>query len=115
MNQQWMKITRIRLKQCWHSCALIFSCCLLVMAAEKPNIILMVADDLGYADLGCYGAQKIATPCIDSIATDGVRFTDAHSFSGICMPSRYSKFPQNMQRLLKYQWNEYEIGGKRAQ
>ena len=55
-----------------------------------PNIVLMVADDLGYGDLGCQGAVKIATPRIDSLARDGVRFTDAHSYSGICMPSRYS-------------------------
>ncbi len=59
-------------------------------AAEKPNILLMVADDLGYRDLSSYGATKIATPRIDSLARDGARFTDAHSFSGICMPSRYS-------------------------
>lgn len=59
-------------------------------AAEKPNILFMVADDLGYRDLGCYGATKIATPRIDSLAREGSRFTDAHSFSGICMPSRYS-------------------------
>ncbi len=57
---------------------------------RKPNIILMVADDLGYRDLGCYGATKIATPRIDSLVKDGVRFTDAHSYSGICMPSRYT-------------------------
>jgi arylsulfatase A-like enzyme len=56
----------------------------------KPNILLMVADDLGYRDLSGYGASKSATPRIDSVARDGVRFTDAHSFSGICMPSRYS-------------------------
>jgi arylsulfatase A len=59
-------------------------------AAPKPNILLMVADDLGYRDLSCYGAEKIATPRIDSLARDGARFTDAHSFSGICMPSRYA-------------------------
>ncbi len=59
-------------------------------AAEKPNVILMVADDLGYRDLSCYGATKLATPRIDSLSRDGARFTDAHSYSGICMPSRYA-------------------------
>ena len=59
-------------------------------AADKPNVILMVADDLGYQDLSCYGATKLATPRIDSLARDGARFTDAHSYSGICMPSRYA-------------------------
>ena len=90
-------------------CAFFFINCVSVIAAEKPNIILMVADDLGYADLGCYGAQKIATPCIDSIATDGVRFTDAHSFSGICMPSRYAilsgRYPFRMSRSMDYACN----------
>ena len=62
----------------------------LAHAAGRPNLLLMVADDLGYQDLSCYGAAKIATPRIDSLAREGVRFTDAHSFSGICMPSRYS-------------------------
>jgi arylsulfatase A-like enzyme len=49
-------------------------------------VILMVADDLGYGDLGCQGATRISTPRIDSLARDGLRFTDAHSFSAICMP-----------------------------
>ncbi|MFK7911740.1 MAG: arylsulfatase [Akkermansiaceae bacterium] len=56
---------------------------------EKPNIILINADDLGYGDLGCYGAQKIKTPHIDRLAKEGRRFTDAHSASAVCSPSRY--------------------------
>jgi arylsulfatase A len=56
----------------------------------KPNIILMVADDLGYNDLSCYGATKITTPRIDALAGQGVRLTDAHSTCAICIPSRYS-------------------------
>ena len=61
-------------------------------AAEppKPNILLIVADDLGYRDLGCYGATKIKTPRLDRLARDGVRFTDAHSICGVCNPSRYA-------------------------
>ncbi len=59
-------------------------------AADRPNIILMVADDLGYNDLSCYGATKITTPRIDTLAGQGVRFTDAHSTCAICIPSRYS-------------------------
>jgi arylsulfatase A len=56
----------------------------------KPNIVLMVADDLGYRDLGCYGATKIKTPRLDQLAAEGVRFTDAHSISSVCDPSRYA-------------------------
>ena len=56
----------------------------------KPNILLIVADDLGYRDTGCYGATKVQTPRIDRLACEGVRFTDAHSVCGVCNPSRYS-------------------------
>ncbi len=59
-------------------------------AETKPNIVLMVADDLGFGDLGCYGATKIKTPRIDQLATEGVRFTDAHTISSVCDPSRYA-------------------------
>jgi arylsulfatase A-like enzyme len=57
---------------------------------EKPNIVYIMADDLGYGDLGCYGATKIPTPNIDKLAEQGMRFTDAHSSSAVCTPSRYS-------------------------
>ncbi|MFK7770348.1 MAG: arylsulfatase [Mariniblastus sp.] len=57
--------------------------------SAQPNIVLMVADDLGYQDVECYGASLIKTPNIDGLAKQGVRFTDAHSISAICMPSRY--------------------------
>lgn len=58
-------------------------------AAAKPNIVLINADDLGYGDLGCYGATKIKTPNLDRLAKEGRRFTDAHSPSAVCSPSRY--------------------------
>jgi len=57
---------------------------------EKPNIVFIMADDMGYGDLGCYGAEKIPTPHVDRLAAEGVRFTDAHSSSAVCTPSRYS-------------------------
>ena len=57
--------------------------------ADKPNIVLIFADDLGYGDLSCYGATQIQTPNIDRLAAEGKRFTDAHSSSAVCTPSRY--------------------------
>lgn len=57
--------------------------------AKQPNVVLIFADDLGYGDLGCYGATKVQTPNIDKLATEGRRFTDAHSASAVCTPSRY--------------------------
>ena len=59
-------------------------------AEEKlPNVVLIFADDLGYGDLGCYGATKLKTPHIDKLAAEGRKFTDAHSASAVCTPSRY--------------------------
>lgn len=57
---------------------------------EKPNILIIYADDVGYGDLGFYGAKLIKTPNIDSIAKNGVRFTNAYASSAMCTPSRYS-------------------------
>lgn len=57
----------------------------------RPNIIYMLADDLGYGDLSAYQPQgKIRTPHIDRLAAQGMRFTDAHSPSGVCTPTRYA-------------------------
>lgn len=54
----------------------------------KPNIVIIMADDLGYADLGCYGSKTILTPNIDELAKDGIRFTDFHSNGAVCSPTR---------------------------
>jgi len=59
-------------------------------AADRPNIILIYADDLGYGDLSCYGAKSVSTPNVDALAENGLRFTDAHSASATCTPSRYA-------------------------
>jgi len=56
----------------------------------KPNILLILADDLGYGDVGCYGATKIPTPNMDRLAQQGLRFTDGHATSATCTPSRYA-------------------------
>ncbi|MBC7235832.1 MAG: arylsulfatase [Chloroflexi bacterium] len=58
--------------------------------SRLPNIVYIMADDLGYGDLSCYGARKIQTPHIDRIAAQGIRLTDVHSTSAVCTPSRYS-------------------------
>jgi len=57
--------------------------------SSRPNIIIILADDLGYGDLSCYGATRIQTPNIDSLADQGVLFTDAHSSASVCTPTRY--------------------------
>lgn len=59
-------------------------------AGEKPNIVLILADNLGYGDLGCYGSTKQRTPHLDRMAKEGMRFTDFYVSSGVCTPSRAS-------------------------
>jgi len=56
--------------------------------SEQPNIILIMADDLGYGDVGCYGSKKIQTPNIDVLARGGMKFTDYHSNCPVCSPTR---------------------------
>jgi arylsulfatase A len=58
--------------------------------SKHPNIILIVADDMGYGDLSCYGDGKIVTPTVDQLAATGIKFQDASAASSICSPSRYS-------------------------
>lgn len=57
-------------------------------AADKPNIVILLADDLGYGDLSCYGHPSIRTPQLDRMAAEGLRFTDFYSASEVCTPSR---------------------------
>jgi arylsulfatase A-like enzyme len=64
--------------------------CSFVAAAEQPNVVLIYADDLGYGDVGCYGAKAVETPNIDRLASEGLRFTDGHSAAATCTPSRYA-------------------------
>ena len=62
----------------------------LTAAETKPNVIFILADDIGYGDLGCYGATKHRTPNCDRLAREGVRFTDGHAPSAVCTPTRYA-------------------------
>ena len=70
-------------------------CCLFAekgrsQETERPNIVLIYADDLGYGDIGCYGAKRIPTPNLDRLAKEGLLFRDAHAPAATCTPSRYS-------------------------
>ena len=66
------------------------SLCSLAVAAdaERPNIVFILADDLGMGDLGCYGQERLKTPNIDRLAAEGMRFTSAYSGASVCAPSR---------------------------
>lgn len=71
---------------------IIITICLLTnsFASEKPNVVIIYGDDVGYGDVGAYGSKKIPTPNIDRLAAQGLRFTDAHCAASTCTPSRYS-------------------------
>src|SRR5687767_15752167 len=58
------------------------------VGTRPPNIILIIADDLGWGDLGCYGNKFIKTPNLDRLAAEGVRFTQGYAGSTVCLPSR---------------------------
>ncbi len=73
----------------------LLTCAILAFAAPalaqtRPNIVVILTDDLGYGDVSSYGASTIKTPNIDRLAKDGLRFTDAHSPAATCTPSRYA-------------------------
>ena len=59
-------------------------------ASRPPNIILIVADDLGYGDIGCYGATAIPTPNLDQLCTRGLKLTRCYASASTCTPTRYS-------------------------
>lgn len=73
-------------------------------ASSKPNVIFLIADDIGYGDLSCYGEKTIHTPNVDKLAARGIRFTDAHSVAATSTPSRYSLFTGH------YAWRRNDTG-----
>ena len=69
------------MKQCLWMCFYLMA--MSVVAAETPNVIFILADDIGYGDFSCYGATKVKTPNIDRLAASGLRFTDGHSAANV--------------------------------
>ena len=69
-----------------------FTQCSYQKKGVKPNVILILADDLGYSDLSCYGSSHVKTPNIDALASQGLRFTNYHTAASICSPSRAALF-----------------------
>ena len=59
-----------------------------VKESSKPNIVLIMADDLGWKDLHCYGNEKLDTPALDQLAKEGMRFTNAYAAAPVCSPTR---------------------------
>ena len=58
-------------------------------AADKPNVVVILADDFGYGSVGCYGGDGLKTPNLDRLAAEGRRFTQAYATGSVCSPTRY--------------------------
>lgn len=80
---------------------------------RQPNIVIIMADDLGYGDVSCYGATKIKTPHIDRLAKQGMKFTDAHTAASVCSPSRYGLMTGRYPWRLHKKGNGYKLDPKR--
>ena len=72
--------------------------------ASQPNVILILADDIGYGDLSCYGTATLETPNVDKLAAEGIRFTDAHAVAATSTPSRYALLTGH------YAWRRNDTG-----
>src|SRR5438445_12234781 len=74
-------------------------------ADRKPNILLIFADDLGYADLGCQGSKDLLTPNIDSLAKNGLRFTSGYVSCPVCSPTRAGLMTGRYQQRFGHEFN----------
>jgi len=85
--------------------ALLAAPALLSAKSEQPDIVVVLCDDLGYGDLGCFGHPNISTPNLDKFATQGIRFTDCYAAAPVCSPSRCGLLTgRTPTRLGVYDW-----------
>ncbi len=87
----------------------LFSAGMISADDRPPNVVIIMADDLGYADLGCYGCKDIRTPNIDKLAKDGLRFTNAYVTGSMCGPSRAGFITGRFQSSFGYYKNVSEV------
>lgn len=73
--------------------------------ARKPNLVVILADDMGYGDIGCYGSPDVPTPNIDALARSGVRFTDGYVSAAVCSPSRAALLTGRYQHRFGHEFN----------
>ena len=82
-------------------------------SSPRPNIVFILADDLGYGDLGCYGAPDIDTPRLDRLATEGVLLTDCYSNGSVCSPTRAALMTGRYQQRIGLEWAvSYQVFGE---
>jgi arylsulfatase A-like enzyme len=88
MSDPWHVLPAMMIRFILLACTLLT--CSFLTAVETPNIIVIMADDLGYGDLGCYGAKAVKTPHLDQLAAEGLRFTSGYCSASTCTPTRFS-------------------------
>src|SRR5712691_9069191 len=76
---------------------------------RKPNLVVILADDMGYGDIGCYGSPDVPTPHIDSLARNGTRFTDGYVSCAVCSPSRAALLTGRYQQRFGHEFNSGSI------
>src|SRR5215211_4794998 len=76
-------------------------------AGKQVNIVLILADDLGYGDLGCYGGSDVLTPNIDRLAAEGMRYTDAYSCAPVCAPARAGLMTGRYPQRFGFEFNPF--------
>ena len=86
MNAGFFRIDRATVLLAWMS--VLIGTALHAAERDRPNIVLIISDDLSWGDLGCYGQKQILTPHIDRLAREGMRFTNAYAGNSVCAPSR---------------------------
>src|SRR4051812_42539800 len=74
------------------------------LAQARPNIVFVLVDDMGYADLGCMGAKDIRTPHIDRLAKEGLKFTDFYANAPVCTPTRTAFMTGRWQQRVGFEW-----------
>src|SRR5947207_15781620 len=74
------------------------------LAQTRPNIVFVLVDDMGYADLGCMGAKDIRTPHIDRLASEGLKFTDFYANAPVCTPTRTAFMTGRWQQRVGFEW-----------
>src|SRR4051794_16380261 len=74
------------------------------LAQARPNIVFVLVDDMGYADLGCMGAKDIKTPNIDRLAKEGLKFTDFYANAPVCTPTRTAFMTGRWQQRVGFEW-----------
>ncbi len=84
------------------------------LQTRPPNIVVIVADDMGYADIGVHGSRDIPTPHIDAIARNGVRFTDAYVSGPFCSPTRAGLLTGRYQQRFGHEFNLGAAARRRA-